>query len=57
VPYGVILRLDEMPSGLQPLPGGAVDMAAIYTDSIKATHIIRRVMMRLQAWMNYIDPY
>ena len=32
-------------------------MAAIYTDSIKATHIIRRVMMRLQAWMNYIDPY
>ena len=53
----MILRLDEMPSGLQPLPGGAVDMAAIYTDSIKATHIIRRVMMRLQAWMNYIDPY
>ena len=57
MPYGVILRLDETPSGLHQLPGGAVGTAAIYTDSVKATHIIRRVMMRLQAWMNYINPY
>ncbi len=36
------------------LPGGAVGTAAIYTDQAKFTHVIRRVMMRMQAWINYL---
>ncbi|MFQ5757965.1 MAG: hypothetical protein ACE5H7_17970 [Acidiferrobacterales bacterium] len=56
-PYGMILWLDETPSGLHQIAGGAVGTAVIYTDSVQATHVIRRAMMRLQAWMNYINPY
>jgi hypothetical protein len=37
-------------------PGGAVGTATIYTDSVSMTHLIRRVMMRMQTWMNYILP-
>ena len=55
--YGVILKLDDKASSLQRLPGGAIGTAAIYTDNVKATHIIRKVMMRMQSWMNYIIPY
>lgn len=55
-PYGVVLALDEDIPELQPLRGGAVGTAAIYTSSVKATHVIRRVMMRMQAWLNYIVP-
>jgi hypothetical protein len=55
--YGVILKLNDKNSTLQRLPGGAMGTAAIYTNSVKATHIIRKVMMRMQSWMNYIIPY
>jgi hypothetical protein len=55
--YGVILKLDDKASTLQSLPGGAMGTAAIYTDNVKATHIIRKVMMRMQSWINYIIPY
>jgi multidrug resistance efflux pump len=57
LPYGVILELEEVPTGLGHVPGGALGTAAIYTDSVKATHVIRRIMMRMQAWMNYVLPY
>jgi multidrug resistance efflux pump len=55
--YGVILKLDDKASAVQRLPGGAMGIAAIYTDNVKATHIIRKVMMRMQSWINYIIPY
>jgi multidrug efflux pump subunit AcrA (membrane-fusion protein) len=65
-PYGVILELTEddpfMTMGLDPLaisriPGGAIGTGAIYTESVKVTHIIRKVMLRMEAWLNYIKPY
>jgi len=63
-PYGIVLDLEESfeEAGLKPMdiasvPGGAVGMGAIYTDSVKATHIIRKVMVRMQAWLNYLIPY
>jgi multidrug resistance efflux pump len=56
LPYGVILQLDDASFDLPSIPGGAVGTAAIYTDSVAATHIIRRVMMRMEAWMNYVKP-
>lgn len=57
-PFGVILSIDEELPALNggALPGGAVGSAAIYTDSSKATHVIRRVMLRMESWMNYIKP-
>lgn len=53
---GVILQIDG--GGLDPskMPGGAGGTAAIYTQSVQATHLIRRVMVRMDAWLNYIRP-
>ena len=63
-PYGIILELDESfeEAGLTTMniasvPGGAVGTGAVYTDSARATHIIRKVMLRMQAWLNYLMPY
>lgn len=56
LPFGVILEFDNEAIDLTELPGGAVGTAAIYTDSVAATHIIRRVMIRMEAWMNYLKP-
>jgi len=63
-PYGIVLELDESfeEAGLTTMniasvPGGAVGTGAVYTDSAKATHIIRKVMLRMQAWLNYLIPY
>ena len=54
LPYGVTLELDDPSIDLAEFPGGAVGTAAIYTESVAATHVIRKVMMRMEAWMNYI---
>ena len=58
VPFGVRFRLDdgaELDSS--KFPGGAVGTAAIYTEKVRATHVIRRVMIRMDAWLNYIRPF
>jgi RND family efflux transporter MFP subunit len=52
-PFAV--RLD-VAGDLSRLPAGAIGSAAIYTNSGKATHLIRRVMLRMEAWTNYIIP-
>ena len=65
-PFGVLLELvdpEAIPTesmqtiAMGRVPGGAVGTGAIYTDSARATHIIRRVMVRMQAWLNYLLPY
>ena len=55
-PYAVILRLDDESITAQELRGGAAGSAAIYTDSAKATHLIRRVMIRMETWLNFVWP-
>ncbi len=59
-PYGVELVLDDdtlLTTAGNHLPGGSVGSAAIYTESVSATHIIRKVMVRMDAWLNYVLPY
>ena len=55
---GVVLKLTE---DLENLPvrieGGAIGTATVYTESAGFSHVIRKVMMRMEAWMNYINPY
>lgn len=53
----VALLLDEPHPELPVLPGGADGTAAIYTDSVSATHVIRKIMIRMDAWLNYIRPF
>ena len=44
-------------AGGSHVPGGSVSTAAIYTESVKVTHIIRKAMLRMDAWLDYLFPY
>jgi hypothetical protein len=39
------------------LPAGAVGSAAIFTEHVKPSHIIRRVLQRQTAILNYVVPF
>lgn len=53
---GVVLKLTDRPDLYSEIPAGAGGTAAIYTASVQPTHIIRKVMIRMDAWLNYIIP-
>lgn len=53
-PYQVVLELTGDSFDANDLPGGAVGVATIYTEHVRFTHVIRKVMMRMQAWLNYL---
>lgn len=44
-------RLDEY-----RLPGGLFGQAAIYTEHFHHIGLIRKVLLRMAAWMNYVFP-
>ncbi len=39
------------------LPAGSTGEAAVFTDHLKATHVIRKVLLRQIAILNYINPF
>jgi hypothetical protein len=39
------------------LPAGSVGDAAIYTDHVKVSHIIRQVVLRQAAILNFVNPF
>ena len=43
-------------NNIKAFPGGAFGTGTVYTESVQATHLIRKVMLRMDAWMNYIMP-
>ncbi|MDF1841536.1 MAG: biotin/lipoyl-binding protein [Rubripirellula sp.] len=55
-PYAVVLQMDEEVIDQNLIAGGAKGTAAIYTQAMQPTHIIRKLMIRMDAWMNYIRP-
>jgi len=46
----------DNPSVADRLPAGALGTAAIYSGRMPAIYVIRRVMIWMDAWMNYIVP-
>jgi multidrug resistance efflux pump len=54
-PFVVRIALDDHDVASR-LPVGTTGDAAIFTEHVKAAHIIRRVMLRLIAITNYINP-
>jgi multidrug resistance efflux pump len=55
-PFVVRLRLDDAEVA-RNLPAGATGTAAIYTDHLKPTHVVRRVILRQIAILNYVNPF
>ena len=56
VPFVVRVKLDDGEFA-RKLPAGATGTAAIYTEHLKPTHIIRRVLLRQVAITNYVNPF
>ena len=52
----MILKIKDVADLPFGVPGGAIGTAAIYTETARITQIIRKVMVRMEAWMNYIIP-
>lgn len=55
-PFVARIRLED-PEIAKVLPAGSTGEAAIFTDHIKAAHIIRKVLLRQVAITNYINPF
>lgn len=51
--FAVRLQIDDDSSDLQ-LPAGTAGVAAIYTDRGKAIRIVRKVVIRMTTWLNYV---
>lgn len=54
-PFFVRLKLEDEQLAEELVPG-SMGSAAIYTSNVKAAHVIRKVMIRMDGIMNYIDP-
>jgi multidrug resistance efflux pump len=54
-PFVVRVKLDD-PALAQSLPAGSVGDAAIFTAHVTSTHVIRKVLLRQIAILNYVLP-
>ena len=54
--FVVRVRLDD-PEFAKRLPAGSTGAAAIYTEHVRAAHIIRKVILRQIGIFNYINPF
>jgi len=55
-PFVVRIRLDDQELARR-LPAGSTGLAAIFTDRVKASHVIRKVVLRQTAILNYVNPF
>lgn len=55
-PFVVRFSLDD-PELAKRLPAGSTGEAAIYTEHVQVAHVIRKVMLRMTAIMNYVNPF
>lgn len=56
VPFVVRVKLDDAEVA-RMLPAGSAGTAAIYTEHLKPTHVVRRVILRQLAILNYVNPF
>jgi multidrug resistance efflux pump len=55
-PFVVRVKLDDQDAARR-LPAGSTGLAAIFTDHVKAAHVIRQVVLRQTAILNYVNPF
>ena len=55
-PFVVRVKLDDARLAAR-LPASTAGAAAIYTEHIKPAHIIRKVILRQIAILNYVNPF
>jgi hypothetical protein len=55
-PFVVRIKLDDEEVARR-LQAGSTGLAAIFTDRVKASHVIRKVVLRQTAILNYVNPF
>jgi RND family efflux transporter MFP subunit len=55
-PFIVRITLDDQDVAKR-LPAGSTGLAAIFTDHVKASHVVRKVVLRQTAILNYVNPF
>jgi len=55
-PFVVRIRLDDAEVAKR-LPAGSTGLAAVYTEHVQAAHVIRKVVLRQTAILNYVNPF
>ncbi len=55
-PFVARVKLDDADFA-KSLPAGSAGEAAIFTDHVKVAHVIRKVLLRQIAILNYINPF
>jgi len=55
-PFIIRIKLDDA-NVARRLPAGSTGLAAIFTDHVAITHVIRRVVLRQTAILNYVNPF
>jgi RND family efflux transporter MFP subunit len=55
-PFIVRIKLDDE-GAARRLPAGTTGLAAIFTDHVTISHVIRRVVLRQTAILNYVNPF
>jgi len=55
-PFVVRVKLDDADLAKR-LPAGSAGTAAIFTEAAGATHLIRKVLLRQIAILNYVNPF
>ena len=56
LPFVVRIRLDDADFA-RSLPAGSTGDAAIFTERVKVAHVIRKVLLRQLAILNYVNPF
>ncbi|MCG2643833.1 RND transporter [Bradyrhizobium sp. CCBAU 11434] len=56
VPFVVRVALDDAELA-KALPAGATGTAAIFTDHVKVSHVLRRVLLRQISIIDYVNPF
>ncbi len=56
LPFVVRIRLDDADFA-RSLPAGSTGDAAIFTEHVKLAHVIRKVLLRQIAILNYVNPF
>jgi len=55
-PFAVRVKIDDA-SAARILPAGSAGTAAIFTGHVRASHIIRKVLLRQITILNYVNPF
>jgi RND family efflux transporter MFP subunit len=55
-PFIIRIKLDDE-AAARRLPAGSTGLAAIFTDHVAITHVIRRVVLRQTAILSYVNPF